>query len=142
MHCSRKHLAEELNNANGIVEDDTMAIMEDQELDTQYISNDFDRTSMDAQYLLKLRAGHSLSRAAIQDIVMSTRSLFSDRLDMIKDKLINALPLEMQNAVDFNKMLSDSLFDDQETEYLQDKFIAENMGYVEPLPVKLGTINK
>jgi hypothetical protein len=142
MHCSRKHLAEELNNANGTVEDDTMDIMEDQEVDTQYISNDFDRKSMDAQYLLKLRAGHNLSRAAIQDIVMSTRSLFSDRLDMIKDKIINALPLEMQNAVDFNKIFSDSLFDDLETEYLQDKFIEENMGYVEPLPVKLGTINK
>jgi hypothetical protein len=61
---------------------------------------------------------------------------------MIKDKIINALPLEMQNAVDFNKFFSDSLFDDLETEYLQDKFIEENMGYVEPLPVKLGTINK
>jgi FtsZ-interacting cell division protein ZipA len=32
MHCSRKHLAEELNNANGTVEDDTMDIMEDQTL--------------------------------------------------------------------------------------------------------------
>jgi hypothetical protein len=75
---------------------------------------------------------------------MSTRSLFSDtgRLDMIKDKIINALPLEMQNVVDFNNIFSDSLFDDLETEYLQDKFIEENMGYVEPLPVKLGTINK
>ena len=78
MHCSRKHLAEELNNTNGTVEDDAMDIMEDQEVDTQYISNDFQRESMDAQYLLKLRAGHSLSQAAIQDIVMSTRSLFSD----------------------------------------------------------------
>jgi hypothetical protein len=68
------------------------------------------RESMDTQYLLKLRAGHSLSQAAIQDIVMSTRSLFSDtgRLDMIKDKIINALPLEMQNDVDFNKLFSDS----------------------------------
>jgi siroheme synthase (precorrin-2 oxidase/ferrochelatase) len=44
---------------------------------------------------------------------------------MIKDKIINALPLEMQNAVDFNKIFSDSLFDDLETEYLQDKFIEE-----------------
>jgi hypothetical protein len=41
-----------------------------------------------------------------------------------------------------NKIFSDSLFDDLETEYLQDKFIEENMGYVEPLSVKLGTINK
>jgi hypothetical protein len=50
-------------------------------------------SSMDTQYLLKLRAGHSLSQAATHDIVMSTRSLFSDtgRLDMIKDKIINAL---------------------------------------------------
>ena len=144
MHCSRKHLVEELNNTNGTVEDDAMDIMEDQEVDTQYISNDFQRESMDAQYLLKLRAGHSLSQAAIQDIVMSTRSLFSDtgRLDMIKDKIINALPLEMQNDVDFNKLFSDSLFNGLETEYLQDKFLEENMRYVEPLPVKLGTINK
>ena len=126
MHCSRKHLAEELNNTNGTVEDDAM------------------RESMDTQYLLKLRAGHSLSQAAIQDIVMSTRSLFSDtgRLDMIKDKIINALLLEMQNDVDFNKLFSDSLFNGLETEYLQDKFLEENMRYVEPLPVKLGTINK
>jgi hypothetical protein len=76
---------------------------------------------------------------AIQDIVMSTRSLFSDtdRLDMIKDKIINALLLEMQNDVDFNKLFSDSLFNGLETEYLQDKFLEENMRYVEPLPVKL-----
>ena len=75
---------------------------------------------MDSQYLLKLRAGHSSSQAAIEDIVMSTRSLFSDtgRLDMIKDKIINALPLEKQHDVDFSKPFSDSLFDDLETEYL------------------------
>jgi hypothetical protein len=61
----------------------------------------------------------SLSQAAIQDIVMSTRSLFSDtgRVDMIKDKIINALPLEMQNDVDFNKLFSDSLFNGLETEF-------------------------
>jgi hypothetical protein len=50
---------------------------------------------------------------------------------MIKDKIINALPLEMQNAVDFNNIFSDSLFDDLETEYLQDKFIEEN--HVHPI---------
>ena len=42
---------------------------------------------------------------------------------MIKDKIINALPLEMQNDVDFNKLFSDSLFNGLETEYLQDKFL-------------------
>jgi hypothetical protein len=46
---------------------------------------------------------------------------------MIKDKIINALPLEMQNAVDFSKIFSDSLFDDLETEYLHDKFIEEKL---------------
>jgi hypothetical protein len=33
----------------------------------------------------------------------------------------------MQNDVDFNKLFSDSLFNGQETEYLQDKFLEENM---------------
>jgi hypothetical protein len=32
MHCSRKHLAEELNNTNGTVEDDAMR----ESMDTQY----------------------------------------------------------------------------------------------------------
>lgn len=137
MHCSRKHVEEDLNEANVAVEDEAM---EDQELDTSYIANDFDRKSMDAQYLLKLRAGHSLSQAAIQDIVVSTRSLFSDRFDIIREKMRTALPIEMQNAINFDEIFSDTLFIGLETEYLQDKFFKEHMGYVEPLPVKLGTM--
>jgi hypothetical protein len=39
MHCSRKHLAEELNNANGTVEDDTMDIMEDRSSNKESLKN-------------------------------------------------------------------------------------------------------
>ena len=89
-----------------------------------------------------MRSGFNLSQAAVSDIILSTRALFSERLDIVKDRLLQAMPENIANTMNMDDIFQESLFDGLETEYLQEKYISENFGYVKPLPVKLGLIKK
>lgn len=47
---------------------------------------------MDAQFILRLRSRFSLPQAAIDEILLSTKTLVSDRFKYANQKLINRIP--------------------------------------------------
>jgi hypothetical protein len=102
---------------------------------------DLHRKIMDAQFILRLRSQFSLPQAAIDDIMLSTKTLVSDRFKYANQKLINRIPDGTLSDNDIIEIFADSSFAELENEYLQDKLFQSHLGYVKPKSVKLGEWN-
>ena len=142
MHCIRNHCSDQLQKEITIFENDDLLEQDVETFDGDNESVDYEEKISDAQYLLKLKAGHNLSNTAIDEIVLSTKSLLSDRLEKVKKSLREVIPIEVLNDENMENILHVSLFDGLDSEYQQEKFFRENLGYVKPVAVKLGTVNK
>ena len=88
----------------------------------------------EAAFLLNLKVGHKVSQTGLEDIMQTTKDLFSERLEAVRDAVKDQI-CDMSSLED---VLKDDLFEGLETEYLQEKMFQEHMGYVKPKPVKLG----
>lgn len=143
MHLKRKHPNFlEINNADEEGNADCYMQNENEECMETDNDNEVDTKAVDAQYLLRLRSGFHLSQFAVSEVILSTRALFTERLDLIKDRLFQALPNNIVNTIDIDELFQERLFDNLETDYLQEKYFTENFGYVKPVPIKLGVIKK
>lgn len=87
---------------------------------------------------------HRLSQPAVDDIVVSTKSLFCNKIEMISSTLINTIPNDILRncGIEMDNIYDDDWFDGLETENLQKKNLKENMGYIDPVMVKRGTVHK
>lgn len=116
MHCIRNHpdyLELEPNNADSQIEYDFDHGIadEDHDVHTCMVDMENDSKMADAQYLLRLRAGYNLSQAAVSDIILSTRSVFAERLHKVTQRLLQSLPPDVLHSVDEENVFKESLFD-------------------------------
>ena len=102
------------------------------------VENNLHRKIMDAQFILRLRSQFSLPQAAIDDIMLSTKTLVSDRFKYANQKLINRIPDGTLSDNDIIEIFADSSFAELENEYVQDKLF---QSHVKPKSVKLGEWN-
>ena len=73
-HCQRNHFKDKLNVTNSI----RYVYYENDHNDTHEAIYPFpDRKASEAAYILKLKAGQRLSQIAVDDVVQSTKDLFS-----------------------------------------------------------------
>lgn len=141
MHCKRKHSLHQNKT------DDDAHICDDNETEDNIMdcvshnSDTTDEQKVDAHFILKMTAEYHLSQTAISNVILSTRCLFNERLEIVKNRLKQALPVALGD-INLDEIFHENLFQGLDTEYSRDKFISDNFGYIEPTPVKLGMMKK
>lgn len=142
VHLLRKHHKTPINFDNDTLDNDENDIgNQEEDYHEMEDENDLHRKIMDAQFILRLRAQFSLPQAAIDEILLSTKTLVSDRFKYAKQKLINCIPDGTLSDNDISEIFANRSFAELENEYLQEKFFQSHLGYVKPKSVKLGECN-
>ena len=133
-HCWRKH-KKELDEEEELGCDENLTD-EETDRDSVKTGNKVSQRQLDeATYLLNLKVGCRISQTAVDQIVISTKDLLSERLSAVREAVQGQVPdLSFLEGV-----LKNDLFEGLETKYLQEKFFNDHLGYVKPRPVKLGS---
>lgn len=115
---------EEDNN----IEDDFSA---DSDMDDEY--GEVDMVKSEAAFLLKLKAAHSMSDSAIEEVILSVRELYQNRFKAVKETL------EPDALQDVNHLLdADTAFAELDSHYKREKYIKQHFGSVMPEAVAMG----
>jgi len=107
------------------------------EMETEVDNNTIDCS--ESTFLLKLKAGHRLSQNAVADVMCATKELFKSKMRQLQCELqINGV-----SAVDNTSGVhTDNMFSGLETEHLQVKAFEQQLGYIKPLKVRLGSFRQ
>jgi len=93
---------------------------------------------LEGAYLLKLGAGHRLNQTALNEIIVGTKQLLTDKLEAVKNKLLNLSG--SFDVPDFHYAFNCDLFEGLESAHKRERFFKDHFGLVVPKSVKLGTI--
>ncbi|XP_062578360.1 uncharacterized protein LOC134240278 isoform X1 [Saccostrea cucullata] len=139
-HLYRKHSSDVFSEIESDEEETTeeMSITHE-DVDNEELTPEQNKKRSEAQFLLKMIADHNLSQRAIEDIITSTKLMLNDQSNVIKSELSKKIPENIFNQLDFNQIIRDTSFSGLETQHLREKYFQEELGYIKPVPVKLGS---
>ena len=132
------------NDSSGITEEHDSSslinnpnMIEDLQHDIDHLlgTDSFEQRKKSSLFLLKLKEERVITQAAVNDVVKGCKEVFAHTVGRIKAgvkhrlSLSNIDPSEVSGLDDLFSSVNDP-FSGLETAYLQDKFVAEELGYV------------
>jgi len=138
-HYYRKHFRD-LNGQT--VENDEVVGDSHGELNADELDNELTGAvnCSEATFLLKLKAGHRLSQSAVADVLSATKELFVSKIRQLQSEWqYNGLPSLNDNMT---TVFADNMFNGLETEHLQLKAFEQQLGYIKPVQVELGSVRQ
>lgn len=137
-HCQRKHYGIEGTNVGP-----DLSNSDDRMCDDINVSIDTDpKTDMkrEAAYILRLKAGERMSQKSVDAVIQATKGMFREKLQEIKNKI----EPHVDNPDETDPMFEEDLFQGLGNKREQIQCFKELLGFVPPIPVKLGerTVNQ